>query len=227
MGEKQDTLVKYLKCEKPIIFVDDRELGCNVISVLKALGTEIRNLRLEVGDYLISDKVVVERKSASDFLNSIVDGRLFDQLRNMVSYEKPILIIEGSLKELFSTRNINQRAILGAIISANIDFGVTVLFSESETQTAEILYIIAKRLQTPKEKSIALNKKRKLTLSEYQQFIVESLPLVGPKTAKELLKKFGSVRAVFCAKKEELENIKNIGSKKAKKIIEILDAKYN
>lgn len=226
MDEKQATLTKYVKCEKPIIFADYREMGCNVVELLRKKGADVKEMRLEVGDYLISEKVAVERKTASDFVGSLIDGRLFEQLRNMVEYEKPLLIIEGTPKELFLVRNISSNAVLGALASITLDFGVPVLFSEDEAQTADLLYIIAKRIQMPNEKEISLRKKRKLSMPEQQQFIVESLPLVGPKTAKALLKKFGSVRGVFSATKKELEEIPNIGPKKAKKIIEVLDTKY-
>ena len=50
---------------------------------------------LEVGDYIISDRVAVERKTAEDFVNSIVDKRLFMQLKDLRKYQKPILIVEG------------------------------------------------------------------------------------------------------------------------------------
>lgn len=226
VSEKQSTLIGYTGFEKPVIFADDREMNCNVVLYLKRLGADVKSVRLDIGDYLISEKIVVERKTASDFLSSLCDGRLFEQVRNMISYERPLLIIEGNLSSLFSMRDINNKAILGALIAISMDFGVSILFSENEMQTAEILYLVAKRNQSGSEKEIALNKKKRMGLPEQQQFIVESLPLVGPKTAKELLKKFGSVRGVFSAGKKELEEVTNIGRKKAKRIIEVLDAKY-
>jgi len=227
MSEKQETLTRYIKCEKPIIFADYRELGCNVTELLRRKGAEVRETKLEVGDYLISGKVVIERKTAADFLNSLVDGRLFEQLRNMLSYEKPLLLIEGTPRELFVIRNINSNALIGALASITLDLGIPILFSDSDAQTADILYIIAKRIQIPNGKEVALHKKRRLALHEQQQFIVESLPYVGPKLAKALLKRFGTVKAVFNASRKELEEIEKIGPKKAKKIIEVLEAKYN
>ncbi|MCX8189676.1 MAG: helix-hairpin-helix domain-containing protein [Candidatus Diapherotrites archaeon] len=227
MSDKQSTLTKYVVCEKPVIFCDDRETSCKVVLYLKKMGADIKSIRLDIGDYLISEKIVVERKTSADFLSSLCDGRLFEQVKNITSYEKPILIIEGSPESLFAIRDINKKAILGALIAISIDFGISILFSRDEAQTAEILYLIAKRNQLGPNKEIVLNKKRKMGLLEQQQFIVESLPLIGPKTAKELLKRFGSVRGVFSANEKELEDVSNIGPKKAKRIIEVLDAKYN
>jgi len=70
------------------IVVDDREL---------ALAKYLSNpkvKRIEIGDFIISERVAVERKTAADFVSSIVDGRLFDQAAKMKeAYEKPLIII--------------------------------------------------------------------------------------------------------------------------------------
>lgn len=224
---KQNTLAGFVEGDKPIVFADHREASSEVAEFLRRKGAEVREIMLDIGDYLISERVVIERKTAGDFLASLIDGRLFNQLANMLSYEKPLLIIEGTPRELFFMRNINTNALIGALTSIALDFKVPIIFSESKAQTAEYIYIIAKRIQQKAGKEISLRKKPALALREWQQFIVESLPLVGPKTAKMLLKKFGSVRGVFNASAKELESLPNIGPKKAKKIIKIIEAKYN
>ncbi|MCD6478513.1 MAG: hypothetical protein J7L44_01350 [Candidatus Diapherotrites archaeon] len=225
-GVEQHTLIKYLSGDKPIIFADYREISSEVVEFLRRKGAEVKEMQLEVGDYLISKEVVIERKTASDFLNSLMDGRLFNQLASMLSYDKPLLIVEGTPRELFVLRDVNKNALIGALAAISLDFRVPILFSESKAQTANFIYIIAKRIQQGKDREISLRKKRAMSLKEQQQFIVESLPLIGPKTAKRLLQHFGSVRGVFSATQKELESIPNIGKKKAKKIIEIIEAKY-
>ena len=40
---------------------------------------DVRLARLRVGDYLINDQVLIERKTIVDFAASLVDGRLFPQ----------------------------------------------------------------------------------------------------------------------------------------------------
>jgi Fanconi anemia group M protein len=94
-------------------------------------------------------------------------------------------------------------------------------------ETVSFLYLIAKREQLGKEKDIRLRVGRKgLTKSELQQFIVESLPSVGPSLAKNLLKEFGSVKKVFNASEKKLMKVEKIGEKKAKAIREIIEAKF-
>lgn len=225
--QKQDTLAKYVKSDKPIVFADVRESHSEVAEFLRRKGADVREIMLEIGDYLISDQIVIERKTASDFLASLIDGRLFNQLTQMLNYEKPLLIIEGTPRELFFLRNINANALIGALASIALDFRVPILFSDGRAQTANYIYIIAKRAQQSKEKEISLRKKQAFSLKEWQQFIVESLPGVGPKTAKSLLKHFGSVKAIFNASLKDLEKIPGMGKRKAKKIIEVLESKYN
>ena len=52
---------------------------------------------LTVGDYILTDKICVERKSVStnDLFESFKSGRLLQQMENMCRYfERPILLIE-------------------------------------------------------------------------------------------------------------------------------------
>lgn len=214
--------------EKIIIFADHREDSCLVPSFLESMDCEVKKIQLEIGDYIISNKVAIERKTAQDFLSSLMDGRLFNQLVFLAeSYEQPLVLIEGSPSELFALSNIHKHAIIGALSSIALNYRVPILFTENERGTAEFIYVIAKRIQLGKEKELSLRKGRPgLTLPEQQRYIVESLPLVGPKTAKRLLKKFGSVKGVFNAPERELEKIEKIGPKKAKKIRKLIDSKY-
>jgi Fanconi anemia group M protein len=184
--------------------------------------------QLEVGDYVLSDDIIVERKTAEDFLQSMIDGRLFSQLLSMsTNYSMPLMIIEGSMEELFTLRNIHRNAIVGALTSIMLNYRTPILFSKDAKETAEILYITAKREQLAKDKEIRLRTGRKgLTLKEAQQFVVESLPMVGPTMAKSLLKHFGSVKAIFNASREELKQVENLGKKKASKIRKLIDAKF-
>jgi len=211
-----------------VVFADHRERNCNVVPFLESMGCDVKRIQLEIGDYIISNTVAIERKSVQDFLASIMDGRLFSQLVFLAdSYEKPLVIVEGRSHELFALSNMHKNALLGVLSSIALDYRVPLLFSENERETAEFIYVIAKRLQLGKNNEVSLRKGRPgLTLSEQQRYIVESLPLVGPKTAKRLLERFGSVKGVFNASERELEKLEKLGPKKAKKIIKLIDSKY-
>lgn len=173
----------------------------------------------------MSEEVGIERKSANDFIQSIIDGRLFDQVERLKrAYEKPVIIIEG---ELYGIRNVHPNAIRGAIAAVTLDWGVPILFSSGPEETAQFIYLMAKREQEERKKEVRLRSEKKaLTLAERQRLIVEGLPNVSATLAKRLLKHFGNVERVFTATEEELKEVEGIGPKKAREIRRVITAPY-
>ncbi|MBS3061628.1 MAG: DEAD/DEAH box helicase [Candidatus Diapherotrites archaeon] len=230
-GEKQTTLHKFASgaSDKVLVFVDHREQASSVIRELVELGALITAKQLEVGDYVVSDEVCIERKTVEDFLESMIDGRLFGQLVSMLeSYRSSFLILEGNIDDLYSLRNIHKNAIMGALSSIAVNYRVPILLSRSAKETAEIVYITAKREQHGKEKDLRIRTGRKgLTTPELQQFVVESFPMVGPTMAKSLLGHFKSIKSIVNASEKELQAVDNMGEKKAKKIVKLINAKFS
>ncbi len=226
----QMTLDSFLRpnADKVIIYADTREQASGVIMRLKDTDAVIRVKQLEVGDFVLSDEVVVERKTVEDFLTSVVDGRLFGQLVMMSSnYSAPLIILEGNPQELFTLRNIHENAIRGILASIALNYKIPILYSADEDETAKYIYTIAKREQLGTEKEIRLRVGRKgLTLKEQQQFLVEGFPMVGPNLAKALLRKFGTVRGIITASLKELQEVEKMGPIKARKIHEVLNAYF-
>ncbi|MFA6048527.1 MAG: ERCC4 domain-containing protein [Candidatus Micrarchaeia archaeon] len=211
------------KVEHPKIFVDDRELKSGVARQLFDLGALLMPKRLEVGDYVASDRVVFERKTASDFEQSIIDGRLFSQAKALNdSYAAPIIAIIGH-----EILRVNPKAARGALLSLATDYKIPVFIFETESELGEFIYAAAFREQFGEKREPKINlEKRSLPLHEEQQFIVESLPQVGPVQAKKLLEEFGSVRGVFNASEKDLMRTGGIGEIRAKKIREMVEAEY-
>ncbi|MBI5060969.1 MAG: Hef nuclease, partial [Candidatus Aenigmarchaeota archaeon] len=85
-----------LRDDRVVIYADSREGASHVLAILRNQCT-LHEIQLKVGDYLLSKRVVVERKTADDFLQSLVDGRLFRQLEELKNqFEKPLLLLEGN-----------------------------------------------------------------------------------------------------------------------------------
>ena len=229
--EKQETLLKYSGegKETVLVYADTRELASQVIKELKELGCFIKTMQLETGDYVLSDDIVVERKTVGDFLESIVDGRLFQQVAKLsANYKNPLFLVEGDAAELFSLRDIHRNAVIGALTSIACNYRVPILFTKDASETAEYLFVTAKREQLGREKDIRLRVGRKwLSLKEQQQFIVESLPLVGPSMAKKLLQRLGSVQRVFTASEKVLMAVEGMGEKKARLVRKTIDSLYS
>ena len=77
------------------IIVDMREFRAQLPYVLHLNNFRVIPQTIEVGDYLLTSKVVVERKSLTDLTDSLNSGRLLEQVKMMCStYETAILMIE-------------------------------------------------------------------------------------------------------------------------------------
>ncbi|VVC04956.1 3'-flap repair endonuclease Xpf [Candidatus Burarchaeum australiense] len=202
------------------IIMDDRERGSGIRQKLEARGAEVRQVVLNAGDFILSDRIAVERKTRTDFENSIIDGRLFEQASRLgAQFAKPILVVEG---ESFEGR-INRNALLGAIASLMLDHNLQIFFTLDSERTAELLFAFAKREQLAEKRPLRLRgDKRASTMAQQQQLIVEGLPNVGPQFARALLEKFGTVEKVMKANEKQLMKVKRMGQGKARLIRKIL-----
>jgi Fanconi anemia group M protein len=208
------------------IVVDTRELSSSVVRELLSLGIISKPRRLEVGDYILSSRVCVERKTTEDFLRSIIDGRLFEQAIALKrSYARPVILVEGD--SLYTSRNLSPQAIRGALASIAVDLGIPVFFTASEAESAALIAAIARREQQEGERYVEVRgEKRAFTLQEHQEFLVAGLPHINTTLARRLLREFGSVERVFKASKEELMRIHGIGEKIAEEIRRVVTSPY-
>ncbi len=178
----------------PIVYVDSREhkKAQDIIKELRRLGATVVEKMLDIGDYVVSERVVIERKSARDFAKSIIDGRLFDQAARMrEKYEKPIIIVEGNLWKVDKYMNMNINCVLGALISLIVKFNITVLFSKDKPMTAYLIYDLAKMEQEKEKRGIKTQTgKKSLTIRELQIQFLASLPGIGIKRAEKILEEF-------------------------------------
>ncbi len=225
--QSQKTLSDYHKKEKQVkITVDHREYRSNVVKKLSIKGANIESNQLDVGDYVLSSRIGVERKEVDDFLQSLIDGKLFKQVSRLrESYSRPVLIIEG--EGLLTKRNISHNAIFGSIVSIIVDFGIPILTTKNALETADLLYVMAGREQRDEKKDVAIRGgKTPMSIKEKQQFLIEGLPNVSAVLAKRLLDHFGNVRDIVNASEEELKEINGIGSNIASDINRLLTTQY-
>jgi len=211
---------------KPEIIVDFRE-AFSIKLKLSELGSRVVEKFITPADYVLSENCAVERKTLKDFLRSIYDGRLFEQVERLAkAYEKPILIVEGyTLQGLEDVEN--PKIFWGALARVLAEWGVSVIFTPDERGTALFLYSLAEKLQKESERRVlAKRKPRVYTLREKQLLILQGLPNIGPERAAKLLERFGTLRRVFQASERELLSVEGFGKKIVRQIREILDTKY-
>lgn len=209
-----------------IVYADTREAS-GIVSKILSKRCELREKMLSIADYQLSERVGVERKTVPDFLQSIVDGRLFQQLTDLKkTFSRPILLIEGK-EDMFDLRNIHPNAIRGALASIATDLKIPILWTRSQLETAELLYTIAKREQVQLKKGVQLRVKPTFrSLNQEQEFLIGGLPKISSVLARRLLKKFGTPEAIFTAKPEQLQEVEGIGEKLAKRIRKLVTRKY-
>ncbi|MCK5024810.1 MAG: DEAD/DEAH box helicase, partial [Thermoplasmata archaeon] len=207
------------------IIADTREFKSSVVRHLATWDVIIESKQLDVGDYLVSERVGVERKEVDDFLSSMMDGRLFSQVRALKrAYQSPLIIIEGP--SLFDRRQIPAGAIRGALASITTDFGVPLMFTTDDKDTAQFLLTLVKREVAEGRKPGIRGEKGTMLVQERQQFILEGLPNISGIKAQRLLSHFGSVKAVLEAPEKELMKVQGIGKVIAKEIRATLEAPY-
>lgn len=214
-----------VKSNNPIVYADTREGNSKVIRHLSEMEMDVQVKTMAVGDYQVSDEVAIERKTAKDFVDSIVDKRLFKQATELrEEFKKPIIILEGD--DLYSGF-INPNAIRGSIASIALDFGISLIPTRNAQDTAAMIKRIAIREQKEGQTPITLRTDKKPTnIWEQQIFIIESLPNIGPVHAKRLLEHFGTVTNIINASEDELQEVEGIGKKTAKNIRKVVDSKY-
>ncbi|MGQ4557089.1 ERCC4 domain-containing protein [Halobellus sp. GM3] len=215
--------------EETEIVVDQRELDAAIAKDLsKREGVRTRLETLAVGDYVLSDRVAVERKSVPDFLDTLLDGdrSIFEQIGDLArAYARPVLIVEGD--GLYEERNVHPGAIRGALASLAVDFDVSVLQTRDESDTAELLLTIAEREQTERDRTVSVHgEKSAKTLAEQQEYVVSSIADIGPVTAQSLLREFGTVEAVMTAREDDLREVSGIGEVTAERIREVVGSDY-
>ena len=220
-----EELAKNPQNQELVVYVDSREGNSKVIRALDTIGVKVKVNTMAVADYQVSEEVAIERKTAKDFVDSIVDKRLFKQARMMMEeFKKPIMILEG---DDFYSGFINPNAIRGAMTSIALDYGISIIPTRTAEDTAAMIKRIATREQKGEKRSIQIRTERKpQNLWEQQLFIIESLPGIGPVHAKRMMEHFGTVRAVLEADEIKLQEVEGIGKKTAKNIREVIDGKY-
>ena len=213
-----------MKLNQLRIVVDEREKKSGIPNLLKSIGINLEIKTLPIGDYIVAPETIVERKSISDLVSSVFDGRLFDQCNRMKeNFQFPIIIIEGNTDKIEELVE-NPFVFYGAVSSVAIDFKIPIISTPNASHTAKLLVSMCSRKDTTKGPFI--KKIRKSDDVQKQQLsVLSSLPGVGEKVAIRMLEKFGTPLKVFSASSTELSKISGLGGLRAKKIKKMLQIK--
>ncbi|TET10828.1 MAG: DEAD/DEAH box helicase [Candidatus Thorarchaeota archaeon] len=208
------------------LIVDSRELPTAVARELTRLDVKISGESLKIGDYVASEEVAIERKESNDFIQSLIDGRLFSQLSALRSaYRRPVLIIEG--EQLIGLRAVNPASIYGALASIAIRIQVPIIWTRNSEETANVLYRIAHMEQVESSKPLRTRSgEAKGSDAEALEYILSGFPGVDTVTSRAILSEFETLEGIFSAEFKDLQKVKGVGPKIAGRIRRLLTTKY-
>lgn len=211
---------------------------------------EVAQAELELGDLLLvrdeGGGVAIERKTVADFVRSIRDNRLWEQLLRFARAEKvlgaplarSLLVVHGSFTEYLDTLSLFEAdgdyrkfwsSILGAFQEALWVYGVPPLVAESDEALETLLRTLFKREaegandSSPEARWFRDWRKRKweAPTKDDRRLLLSAIPLIGEEVAGALLDHFGSLEAVARATVEELLEVPGIGPERARRIRQI------
>jgi len=208
------------------LIVDSRELPTGVARELTRLNVEISSESLKIGDYIVSEDVAVERKEMGDFIQSMIDGRLFDQLVALRSaYRRPVLIMEG--EQLVGLRAVNPAAIYGALASIAIRVQIPIIWTRNAEETAIVLYRMAHLEQIGAKKILRTRSGEIMgTDAKSLEYILSGFPGVDTVISRAILAEFGTLAKVFSAEEKDLQRVSGVGKKIASRIRRLLTTKH-
>ena len=178
--------------EQVHIIIDHRENKLKALLDKKKDKITYESQQLDIADILITNEVAIERKEGFDFVSSIMDNRLFEQLiRLKDTYEHPILILEGLNDTVFENTGMKISSIYGALSYISYKLGIAVIPTRNLEDTAIVIERIAYREQI-KDNMPLLSRRapKEMSKKERRAFIIEGLVDIGPKKAKTLIEQY-------------------------------------
>ena len=201
------------------VVVDDRETGSGVLRALRDLeDVKVTVQRLPLGDYLVDDRLLFERKTLLDLAGSIKDGRLFKQAcRLAASPKRTVILLEGTAADLASS-HMRREAIQGALITLSVILGIPLLRSLSPEESARLMLYTARQIRTVISGAIPRKGARPKGKRALQLYVLQGMPGIGPARAERLLARFGTIESVLRAPPDDLSAVRGIGPATARRI---------
>ncbi|WVZ11273.1 hypothetical protein V8G54_015803 [Vigna mungo] len=227
------------------VIVDMREFMSSLPNVLHQKGMRIIPVTLEVGDYILSPLICVERKSIQDLFMSFTSGRLYHQVETMVRYYRiPVLLIEFSQDKSFSFQSasdigddVTPNSIISKLSLLALHFPrLRIIWSRSLHATAEIFASLkanqdepdetkAIRVGVPSEEGIVENDVRAENYNTSAVEFLRRLPGVTDSNYRAIMDGCKSLAELALLPVERLAELMG-GHKAARTLRDFLDAKY-
>jgi len=233
-----------------MIIIDSRERS--KIPFLLKKYTNTKTLELSVGDYAIigpKTSVCLSSKSAEDYISSIENGHLNEELIQMsANYEKCVLMVHGNIDRALMYRKLNRQTIynyMAGVISRSSPYGLKATpsfvnfftpdekgwkkdpYNKSVYDAVQFLKSLNDIISTDKIERAPNTIKYKVPEGEERiyaiQYMFKPTKCIGKTRAKEIAKRFGSIREVANATPSHFREIDGIGKKISEQMYNLLN----
>ncbi|KAG8176360.1 hypothetical protein JTE90_020758 [Oedothorax gibbosus] len=211
------------KLENQKVIVDMREFRSELPSLIHRRGIDVIPVTLEIGDYVLTPDLVVERKSVSDLIGSLNSGRLYTQAQSMCRlYKRPVLLIEFDQNKAFSlqgkyyfnssasSQNVTQKLIL---LTTHFPL-LRILWCPSPYATAEMFELLKLKREQPDEKQAAMLKSEgnegEMSASKFNTVgydFISKLPGLNSKNMWPVLRNVNCIADLVNFSEEELNKM--------------------
>lgn len=202
------------------ILYDHREQPSGIPDLLQTQqGIELRSEQLAIADYIVSERLGIERKSGPDFVSSLKDGRLRKQAEELKEqFPLAVLLIHGRPP-------FPPAAVQGAYASL-IRRGLAIINLQTEQQVAEMIFRLAKQENDPQRRERPKVAKKSADPQKISEGVLTAFPGISAVRARALLQHFGTPAAVFSASAAELQEVAGIGKKSAQQLAVLFNYDY-
>jgi Fanconi anemia group M protein len=190
------------------VIIDSRESELIIQSKL-ILGDKfdesVKIEALHLGDIMISDKIIIERKQWSDLASSIIDGRYKEQSTRLLQAKEEgytiYYFLEGNL-DLYKPYGISKDTLRSCVFSLTYEKGFYVVMSKSPRESIE--YILKFKQKNEKYKStpitnsiVSKKKNSQITKENISELMICQIPGISTTTSRILLTKFNSLQDIM------------------------------
>ncbi|KFV05502.1 Fanconi anemia group M protein, partial [Pterocles gutturalis] len=207
------------------ILVDSREIssGAEVISSLKAVhGVKVQVCSLSSSDYIVSNRMAVERKFLSELLNSVNRSKVTRRIQRLQSmFERICVIVEKDRVKAGETSRFFQRTqYYDGVLSALVQAGVRILFSSCQEETAGLLKDLA-LVEQRKNAAICVPTEVEGHKREMLNFFL-TIPNLSYLAALNMCHYFGSVKKMANSSALDIATGAQVSRQKAEEIFRYL-----
>jgi len=189
---------------------------------------------LDIGDYTYAD-VCFEAKSSFDFLSSVINKRLWNQLDNMdAKFVNNIVIVYGSFNDALENylHYVNNKAgqarmlrnkFDGAFGKIILDTDANIIWVSSARQAARLIAVVCKMHPIDREIHTPSLIRKRIATTDLRVDVLCTVKGISPKKAKLLIDRFGSIMEIGEASIEEICELDGFGKIIAKRLIDVLN----